>query len=349
MSGFVLAGSQPRSPFTPRRVLAAACAALLVFLLVVAAVRPGHRDQLVAGLTTAMGSLRPKTPAAAVPLPPCNATAAPTPPPVVPEHAPSQQPAAPTDTAAVPEPAAGSNTTRLAGGAVPQLPQVTMCRLPTCCACMQPMVASKDRHTVTYLRPPPAPPCPQYKPAIVQRMWQYTPFLSQRSLRRGLYSIGDPARMRRFVHKLLSGALSNVSGVLRLIGCQHLARLSTHQLAALPTGCTLYAAAAAQHGCGCTLALPRCSSRRLGADAACSWLNSSLLAAPAGAAGDPISVSTLGGSVTAGQGALHGASSCTAVALRSCWGWCVAPGHAGGAVQAWRRTLCYCCCRLVPV
>lgn len=70
------------------------------------------------------------------------------------------------------------------------------------------------------------PQLPQYKPAIVQHMWQYTPFLSQRSLRRGLYSIGDPARMRRFVHKLLSG--------------------------------------------------------------------------------DPISVSTLGGSVTAGQGALHG-------------------------------------------
>ena len=84
---------------------------------------------------------------------------------------------------------------------------------------MQAIAACMDRHTITYLRSPPAPPCPQYEQAIVQRMWQYTPFLSQRSLRRGLYSIGDPARMRRFVHKLLSGALSYLSGVLRLIGC----------------------------------------------------------------------------------------------------------------------------------
>lgn len=41
----------------------------------------------------------------------------------------------------------------------------------------------------------------------MRRMWQYQPFLSQRSLRRGLYSLGEQARMRRFVHKLLSGAL----------------------------------------------------------------------------------------------------------------------------------------------
>ncbi|PRW51157.1 hypothetical protein C2E21_5422 [Chlorella sorokiniana] len=69
--------------------------------------------------------------------------------------------------------AVDSNATRLIGGAVPQLPQ--------------------------------------YKQDIVQRLWQYQPFLSQRSLRRGLYSLGDPARMRRFVHKLLSGDQISVS------------------------------------------------------------------------------------------------------------------------------------------
>lgn len=39
----------------------------------------------------------------------------------------------------------------------------------------------------------------------MKRLWEYDPFLSPRSLRQGLYSVGEPSRMRRFVHKLLSG------------------------------------------------------------------------------------------------------------------------------------------------
>ncbi|KAI7846460.1 hypothetical protein COHA_000070 [Chlorella ohadii] len=174
---FALAGSQPRGPFTAGRVLAAAVAALVALLLVLAALRPGHRDQLVAGITTAVGSLRPRAPELA-PLPPCNATAVTAPEPAAaPQPAAAAQPVAPASTAtaaaASEAPAADSNATRLIRGAVPQLPQ--------------------------------------YKRAIVQQMWQYQPFLSQRSLRRGLYSLGDPARMRRFVHKLLSGDPVSVS------------------------------------------------------------------------------------------------------------------------------------------
>lgn len=106
---------------------------------------------------------------------------------------------------------------------------------------------------------------------------------------------------------------------------QHLAWLSIQQLVALPAGSTSHAVAAAQPSCVC--ATCRCLAAPAGNWVArlcrrCMLLpeaKPSLLAAPAGAAGDPISVSTLGGSVTAGQGALHGASSCTAAAARSCW------------------------------
>ena len=45
----------------------------------------------------------------------------------------------------------------------------------------------------------------QYNPDIVQRFWQYEPWLPPRSIRQGLFSLGEPARMRRFVDKLLSG------------------------------------------------------------------------------------------------------------------------------------------------
>ncbi|KAL4442767.1 hypothetical protein ABPG77_006761 [Micractinium sp. CCAP 211/92] len=44
-----------------------------------------------------------------------------------------------------------------------------------------------------------------YDAGRVQRLWQHQPFLLQRSLERGLFSLGDRARMRRFAHKLLSG------------------------------------------------------------------------------------------------------------------------------------------------
>jgi hypothetical protein len=45
----------------------------------------------------------------------------------------------------------------------------------------------------------------QYDASAVWRLWQHEHLLPPRYLRRGLHSIGDPARLRRFTHKLLSG------------------------------------------------------------------------------------------------------------------------------------------------
>lgn len=39
----------------------------------------------------------------------------------------------------------------------------------------------------------------------VERLGLHDPWLSQRSLRQGMFSLGDMARMRRFTQKLLSG------------------------------------------------------------------------------------------------------------------------------------------------
>jgi len=152
---FALAGSQPRGPFTAGRVLAAAVAALVALLLVLAALRPSHRDQLVAGLTTAVGSLRPRAPELA-PLPPCNATAVTAPEPAVaPQPAAAAQPVAPASTAtaaaALEAPPSDSNATRLIGGAVPQLPQVRW--IPQCASllpALQPPSTLAGQH-------PPAP------------------------------------------------------------------------------------------------------------------------------------------------------------------------------------------------
>lgn len=47
----------------------------------------------------------------------------------------------------------------------------------------------------------------------MQRLWQHQPFLSPRSLERGLFSLGDRARMRRFAHKLLSGQPLSVAAL----------------------------------------------------------------------------------------------------------------------------------------
>ncbi|KAL4424189.1 hypothetical protein ABPG75_001490 [Micractinium tetrahymenae] len=53
----------------------------------------------------------------------------------------------------------------------------------------------------------------QYAAGRVQRLWQHQHFLSRRSLDRGLFSLGDRARMRRFAHKLLSGQPLSVTAL----------------------------------------------------------------------------------------------------------------------------------------
>lgn len=125
MARFTLADEQKRS-FTPGRLLAAAAAALLA-LLVFAAI---PRHHIVAGVTTAVGTLRPRSPPGL--LPPCNATAAAAPQPATASAtaAATPKPAAKPPAVAAPEPAApDSNATRLAGGAIPQLPQVSIPQL----------------------------------------------------------------------------------------------------------------------------------------------------------------------------------------------------------------------------
>lgn len=49
---------------------------------------------------------------------------------------------------------------------------------------------------------------PEYVAAVLDSIAAWQPRLPPRAVQRGLYSLGEPARMRRFVHKLLSGRLS---------------------------------------------------------------------------------------------------------------------------------------------
>ena len=117
----------------------------------------------------------------------------------------------------------------------------------------------------------------QYNSDAVRELWQYEPWLSARSLRRGVFSLGDTARMRRFTHKLLSGEAV----------CLHL----TTGAAASPLPPHTAAALAA------VVQVAHASTRLL----------LTCLCPPAPApAGQPVSVTAVGGSVTAGQGALHG-------------------------------------------
>lgn len=125
MARFTLADEQ-RSLFNPGRLLAAAVAALLA-LLVFASI---PRHHIVSGINTAVGTLRPRTPPEL--LPPCNATATAAPQPATASAtaAATPKPAATPPAVAAPEPAApDSNATRLAGGAIPQLPQVSIPQL----------------------------------------------------------------------------------------------------------------------------------------------------------------------------------------------------------------------------
>ncbi|PSC74214.1 hypothetical protein C2E20_2651 [Micractinium conductrix] len=46
----------------------------------------------------------------------------------------------------------------------------------------------------------------QYDPGRLARVWQHQYFLPPRAVQRGVHSVGDPPRLRRFAHKLLSGA-----------------------------------------------------------------------------------------------------------------------------------------------
>lgn len=125
MARFALADEQKRS-FTPGRLLAAAAAALLALLVLWGPSSPFTPS----GVTTAVGTLRPRAPPGL--LPPCNATAAAAPQPATASAtaAATPKPAAKPPAIAAPEPAApDSNATRLAGGAIPQLPQVSIPQL----------------------------------------------------------------------------------------------------------------------------------------------------------------------------------------------------------------------------
>lgn len=53
----------------------------------------------------------------------------------------------------------------------------------------------------------------KYDAAIQERLWQYDPFLPERSLRQGIYSMGEGSRMRRFTDKLLAGKPVSLSAV----------------------------------------------------------------------------------------------------------------------------------------
>ncbi len=53
----------------------------------------------------------------------------------------------------------------------------------------------------------------QYDADIQERLWQYDTFIPERWLRQGIYSLGEPSRMRRFTHKLLSGKPISLSAV----------------------------------------------------------------------------------------------------------------------------------------
>ena len=75
-------------------------------------------------------------------------------------------------------------------------------------------------------------------------------------------------------------------------------------------------------------------SRRFGLNMLCAFRNPACLLPPAFVAGDPVSVSMLGGSVTAGQGAMHGkatampqhrAAATAGVLCCLSWGFCCRP------------------------
>jgi hypothetical protein len=65
----------------------------------------------------------------------------------------------------------------------------------------------------------------QYKADILKRLWQHEHLLPPRYLRRGLHSVGDPARLRRFTHKLLSGGRCCWGLLLRLLEALLLGRM----------------------------------------------------------------------------------------------------------------------------
>ena len=57
-------------------------------------------------------------------------------------------------------------------------------------------------------------------PAVVRELWRYETLLPARYVQRGIFSLGDSARMRRFTHKLLSGeAACHVDAPLPLRMC----------------------------------------------------------------------------------------------------------------------------------
>ena len=167
--------------------------------------------------------------------PPCDASggadsgaAAACPPPAPCPECPGQ-PAATAAVAAADQPAAA------AAAACPECPPEKECpaqqQCPECppekacpacppakqCPAVQPCgpaAASPGRAPYTLLLHPPAGGVAAaagaglYSEEALARLWEAEPRLHARALQRGLYSIGDPARMRRFTHKLLTGACS---------------------------------------------------------------------------------------------------------------------------------------------
>ena len=60
---------------------------------------------------------------------------------------------------------------------------------------------------------PPSPPADASQLVDPYALWGYAPKLDRHAIQAGLYSLGDPARLRRVVHKLLTGEPVRVAGV----------------------------------------------------------------------------------------------------------------------------------------